>query len=73
MATDTIHLPDAISEAEARLLLAVKLFEAGRLSCGQAAEMAGFSKRAFMEVLGQQRIPVFNSPPDEAARDRANA
>jgi len=73
MTTATILLPDTISEAEARLLLAVKLFEVGRSSCGQAAEMAGFSKRAFMELLGQQRVAVFNSAADEVARDLANA
>jgi len=73
MTTATIRLPDAISETEARLLLAVKLFEVGRLSCGQAAELAGFSKRAFMEVLGQEKIAVFNSPADEVACDLANA
>jgi predicted HTH domain antitoxin len=73
MTTATILLPDAITEADARLLLAVKLFEVGRLSCGKAAEMAGFSKRAFMELLGQQRVAVFNSAADEVVRDLANA
>ncbi len=73
MTISTIHLPDTISEAEARLLLAIKLFEVGRLSCGQAAEMAGFSKRAFMEMLRQQRVAVFNYPAAEVARDLANA
>jgi predicted HTH domain antitoxin len=61
MTTVTIRLPDAISESEARLLLAVKLFEVGRLSCGQAAELAGLSKRTFMELLGQQRVTVANA------------
>jgi predicted HTH domain antitoxin len=73
MATVSILLPDTISETEARLLLAVKHFESGRLSCGQAAETAGMSKRAFMEYLGQQRIPVLNSPSEEVASDVANA
>ena len=72
MSTANIHLPDTVSEAEARLLLAVKLFEAGRISCGQAAEVAGYSKRAFMELLGRQQVPVFNSAADELARDVAN-
>lgn len=73
MTTATILLPDSVSESEARLLLAVKLFETGRLSCGQAAELAGYSKRAFMELLGSQEVPVFNYPADEVARDLANA
>jgi predicted HTH domain antitoxin len=73
MPTATIALPDSISEAEARLLLAIKLFETGRLSCGKAAEVAGYSKRTFMELLGQHGVPVFNYPADELARDLANA
>ena len=73
MSTATIPLPDAITEAEARLLLAIKLFEIGRLSCGQAAELAGLSKRAFMELLGQHGVAVFDAPADEVARDLANA
>jgi predicted HTH domain antitoxin len=73
MTTATILLPDTVSESDARLLLAVKLFEVGRLSCGKAAEIAGFSKRAFMEILGQQRVAVLNSAADEVVRDLANA
>jgi predicted HTH domain antitoxin len=72
MSTSTIHLPDAIGEAEARLILAIKLFELGRLSCGRAAEFAGHSKRAFIEMLAQQGIAVLNSDPDELASDIAN-
>ena len=73
MTIATIHLPDTISETDARLFLAIKLFELGRLSCGKAAEMAGYSKRAFMELLGQQGVPVLNSAADEVAHDLANA
>ena len=73
MATATISLPDTISEAEARLLLALKLFEIERLSCGQAAELAGLSKRAFIELAGQHGLSVFNAPADELTSDLANA
>jgi predicted HTH domain antitoxin len=73
MPSATIPLPDTVSETEARLLLAMKLFEIGRLSCGQAAEVAGVSKRAFMELLGQHGVAVFNAPADEVARDLGNA
>ena len=73
MATATISLPDSITEAEARLLLALKLLEIGRLSCGQAAELAGLSKRTFIEVAGQHGVSVFNAPVDELMGDLANA
>lgn len=65
----TIALPDSISESEARLCLAAKLFEAGRLSCGQAAELAGYSKRTYMELLGKQGIAVLDYPADDLTDD----
>jgi Uncharacterized small protein len=60
-----IELPPEISEGEARLLLAFKLYELGRLSLGQAARLAGYSKRAFMELLGRYGVPVIAYPPEE--------
>jgi predicted HTH domain antitoxin len=51
MASVTIELPDFITEDEARLLLAIRLFEEDRISCGKGAQIAGCSKRAFMEQL----------------------
>ena len=60
-----VSLPPGLSEEEARVLFAVKLYEVGKASLGQAAKLAGFSKRAFMEVLGRYRVPVFDYPPEE--------
>lgn len=60
-----IELPPSLSEDEARLLFAVKLFEVGKVSLGQAAKIAELSKRAFMEILGRYGIPVFNYSPEE--------
>ena len=51
MNTLTIDLPSSVSEEEATFFLAVKLYEAQRISLGKAAELAGFSKRDFMERL----------------------
>ena len=59
-----VTLPFSLSEDEAKLLLAVKLYEVGKVSLGQAAKLAGFSKRAFMEVLGRYHIPLFDYSPD---------
>lgn len=60
-----VTLPENLSEDEARLLLALKLYETGKASLGQSARLSGFSKRAFIEVLGRHRIPVFDYSPDE--------
>ena len=69
----TVSLPGSISEEEARLFLAMKLFERGRLSCGQAAELAGYSKRTFMELLGKHAIAVFDYPPADLQDDMSHA
>lgn len=60
-----VDLPPEVSADEARLLLAMNLFETGRLSLGQAAQMADYSKQAFMEILSKAGIPVFDYPADE--------
>nr|GFD52113.1 hypothetical protein [Tanacetum cinerariifolium] len=53
MQTLTVELPDSVNldVQQAKMLLAVKLHERGILSLGQAAEVAGYSKRTFMELL----------------------
>ena len=56
---------------EAKVLLAVKLFEIGKASLGQAAKMAGFSKRAFMEILGRHDVAVFNYSAEELSEEVA--
>ena len=61
----TLDLPSNISKDEAQTLLAVKLYEAERVSLGQAARLAGYSKRAFIEILGRHKVPVFNYSPAE--------
>ena len=49
----------------------MKLYETGRLSLGQAAEMCGYSKAGFMDVLGHQGIPVVQYPASELAAETA--
>jgi hypothetical protein len=55
-----LELPSEISPEDAKVLLAIKLWETERLSLGQAAVVAGYSKRAFIEILGKYGVPVFN-------------
>ena len=73
MASMTIELPDSIPEAEAKLLLAIKLYEEGRLSCGKAAEFSGRSKKSFMELLGKRGIPLYDMTSKELESDRRHA
>ncbi len=64
-----VELPLSLGPEEARLFMALKGFEMGRLTLGQAAKVAGHSKRAFMEVLGRHHIPVMNYPAEELERE----
>ncbi|GBC85380.1 hypothetical protein HRbin11_01829 [bacterium HR11] len=65
MKTLLLELPPEVDEEEARLMLAVKLYEVGKLTLGQAARWAGYSKRAFMELLGHYGVPVIAYSPEE--------
>jgi len=73
--TLTLHIPDTLDldNREAAMLLATKLYEQGKLSLGQAAELAGYSKRTFMELLGRYNVPVFNYDAGELTNDLKNA
>src|SRR2546423_4030880 len=65
----TIELPENVAEDEARLMLALKLFETARLSLGQAAKMAGYSKATFMEIAGKHGVPVYAYSAEELRRE----
>ena len=60
-------------ESEARLLLAVKLYEMDRISTGAAARLAGISRVAFMFELSRFGLPPMGQDASELAQDLANA
>jgi predicted HTH domain antitoxin len=64
-----VELPFNVTSDEAKLAMAVRLFEKGRVSLGQAAKLAGFSKRAFMDILGREGVPIVNYSADELAKE----
>ena len=48
----SLKLPELnISEDELKLLIAIKLLEEGIVSLGKSAEIAGYSEKAFAEIL----------------------
>jgi len=75
MKTVTLHLPESfdISGKEIAMILAAKLYEDGKLSMGQAAELVGFTKRTFMELLGKYDVSIINYPASDLSRDARNA
>ncbi|MCL2348660.1 MAG: UPF0175 family protein [Planctomycetaceae bacterium] len=76
MRTMTIELPDHVSdvdEKEVRMIVAAKLFEQGKLSSGRAAEVAGITKREFIETVGKYGVSIFGTQPDELEQELENA
>ena len=73
MKTLTLQIPDSMDEREAKTLLAAKLYEKGALSLGQAAEMAGYSKRTFIELLADYEVSVFDYTEGELEKDLSDA
>ena len=59
MKTLTLNIPDSVNEHEIKMQLAALLFESGILSSGQASELAGISKRAFLEEVGNYGVSIF--------------
>jgi len=56
-------------EAEARLLLAVKLYELHRVSSGMAAQLVGVNRVDFLMELARFNISAFDQEPDEISED----
>ena len=75
MNTITLNLPEnlEIDLKEIYLIIATKLYEKGKLSAGQAADLVGLSKRAFIELLGKYETSIFNNDVSGLINDIKNA
>ncbi|HVS91206.1 MAG TPA: UPF0175 family protein [Mucilaginibacter sp.] len=71
MTTITLEVPDSLGEHQKDTVrfIAAKLYESGKLSLGQAAAMAGLTKRTFAELLGDYGVSLLNYPPSEMLSD----
>jgi len=58
---------------EARLILAVKLYEQNRVSTGMVARLAGMTRVQFMFALGRYGLSPFGVDPSEITQDLDNA
>ncbi len=64
-------LPQADFEQEAKILLAAKLFETGRLSSGKAAELCGMGRVEFLLSLKRVGVSMSNLRAEDVADEVA--
>ena len=69
MTTLTLELPDALDKERDQTLklIAAKLYEAGKLTLGQAAEMCGMRKWDFSAVLTSFNVAYFQYTEEDLA------
>lgn len=60
-------------EITARLLLAIKLYEIGKVTTGLAAQLAKMPRSAFLFALGRYGLSPFGEFPEELEEDLVNA
>ena len=75
MKTLTISLPESIEsgELELKMILAGQLYERGKVTLGQAADIVGVSKRTFIEIMGRFGFSIFGESIDDLKSDIVNA
>lgn len=75
METLTIKIPEQIDTKtfDVQIYLAAKLYEDAILSAGDAAKVAGISKRDFIEIIGRYGVSVFGKSVADLNSDIANA
>lgn len=75
MRTIQLNIPDNLDlkDYDFSMIVAAKLYEDAKLSSGQAAEMVGLSKRAFIEMLGKYGVSVFSQSVSDLQSDIKNA
>lgn len=73
MKTVHVNIPEEMSELEMRIILAGELYEREKLTLGQAAELAGLTKRTFIEIMGKYGFSIFGDSTEDLISDVKNA
>lgn len=73
------HLPDSLQQTpeafaqEAKLAMAAKLYEMGRISSGAAATLVGVERVQFLHELQHYKVPMIDLDAEELRQDIASA
>ena len=75
MRTISLRIPEMseLDSLQLSMILASSLYEQGKLSLGQAADVANLSKRTFAELLSTYGVSIFNYPATDLVQDIENA
>jgi len=75
MRTIQLNIPDNLDlkDSDFSMIIAAKLYEDAKLTAGQAAQIAGLSKRAFIEILGKYGVSIFSTSISDLHTDIENA
>jgi predicted HTH domain antitoxin len=72
-ATLVLHAKDTATLTErSRFLLALKFFELGELSSGQAAQMCGLNRVQFLDAAARSGVPATELTEDELKHEFAD-
>ena len=69
---DAVHCTPQQFEREAKMAMAVKLYEMKRLSSGMAATLVGMSRVHFLAELHRYGVAIIDMDDAELAEDMAN-
>lgn len=71
MTTITINLPEQLAkdQDDVKRFLAAKLYESGKLTLSQGAQMSDLPTREFAEILVNYNVSLLNYPVSEMVSD----
>lgn len=67
MSVLNIPIPEGVDHSELKMQIGAFLFQKGVLSSGQAAELAGITRRAFLEKIGDYGVSIFGETVNDIA------
>lgn len=69
--SDEVLKQAGMTEQEARVEIACRLFDAGKLALWPAAQLAGMTRIAFEAELMDRKIPIYRPTLDELVSEQA--
>jgi predicted HTH domain antitoxin len=68
-----LDIPESEFGRRAKQWVILELFLEGEISAGKAGEILGLSKRRFLDLLNERRLPYLDADPGELEQEAAAA